>query len=241
MTAPEMTLTHLWQEQRLGIAPFEARCILSLPSSEMAEKNPSGYANVMAEVSRAAAGLGVHLGCCNSCGAALMNNVVIRDVHGKHFVVGCDCARKTHDTKVITKIEAMQREKDRAEREAKRQAEWEARAAARRAAEQAERNRNGGLTDAETAAAKRQAEEDATAQASIAANTWLIEALSGQFGDFVLSMRQELSRKPISSLSGRMLNVLAEIYAKKMGGRRGSKKYDAAYDEFWVKAGIPQE
>jgi len=235
----EMTLTHLWQEQGLGQAPFDAVCIISLPSQETAERNPSGYANAMSEACRDAKWFGVGLGSCNSCGQGLMNNVIIRDANRKHFVVGCDCARKTHDAKLISKVEYLEKQRQRQlkeERQAKERGEREARIAADL---EAQRQRNGGLTDAEVKAEQRDAEQQAARKAMAEKNGWILDVLNAvpYASDFVDNMVNELYRRPLAELSERCREIIGEIYAKQVGGRRGSKKYQAAMEEYESKVG----
>lgn len=229
-------LTHLWQEQGLGTAPFDAVCVIALPSPTLAEHNPSGYTNAMVAAGEEARAFGVALGVCNSCGMGLVNNVVIRDAHRKHFVVGCDCARKTNDARLMSRVEYLEKKRKRAVRAAQREQQWQERAAKIAAEEAAQRERNGGLTDAELQA-QRRAEEERTQEAACkAANRWLLEVLHrANSSDFVESTIYHLSRKPLADLSHRCHDVLAEIYAKH-AGRRGSKAYLAAFDEFWAKA-----
>lgn len=236
----EQMLTHLWQEQGLGQAPFRAVCIISLPSPSLAETNVNAYNNAMAEVCQQARGFDVHLGTCNSCGMSLMNNVIIRDAHGKHFVVGCDCAGKTHDSKLVSRVEYLEKQRQKAVREAKREAEWKARCAARDAELQAQRDRNGGLTDAEVEAKQRAEAEELHRQRMTAENGWLLNVLARvpYASSFVDSMRAELERRPLAKLSDRCQGILAEIYAKTVSGsRKGSKAYRSAEDEFWNRAG----
>lgn len=102
----------------------------------------------------------------------------------------------------------------------------------------------------EAARARRVAEEDARRQAeaqeaerlaaeSKAANGWILDFLEGEYpGDFVRGMVEHLSRRPAKELRPRALWILAEMYGKTFGGRRGSKKYDAAETDFFRKLGF---
>lgn len=63
-------------------------------------------------------------------------------------------------------------------------------------------------------------------------NNWLINVLRDQSGDFCASMIQHLESDSILDLSDKCLRILADIYAKSHG-RRNSKAYEKAYDEFW--------
>lgn len=231
-------LTHLWQEQGLGQAPFRAICIISVPSKGLAEHNVDAYNNAMAECQQQARALGVHLCTCDSCGMALENNVVIRDVNGKNFVVGCDCAEKVGDTKLTTEVKLLNKKRKQEIKAAKAEEERKARES-RIAADQAlQRERNGGLTDAEVAARARQAAEDAKREKFTAENLWLLNVLDGMNGDFVASMIEKLEVGPLSGLSDRCVSILSDIYGK-AHGRGGSKKYTAAVDEFYSH--LPEE
>ena len=112
----------------------------------------------------------------------------------------------------------------------------EAAAAERRAAKAVENEalRQKNAAAAAVAQAAREAEQ-ATARAKHSAdNEWLIDAIYGQPGDFVASMVEKLENNAASSLSDRMLDILSDIYAKQVtnGARRGTKRYDAAVEEF---------
>lgn len=233
-------LTHLWQEQGLGTAPFNAVAIISLPSPSLASANPSAYNNAMVECCREASAFGVNLGCCNSCGQSLVNNVVIRDANRKYFVVGCDCAGKTHDSKLVSEVDHLEKQRKRAIKAAKAEAARKERQAQYAQRLQAERDRNGGLTDAEVRAKAEAERAEAMAAEMTEKNAWLIEALDKvpYASNFVDSIRADLHKKPISSFSDRCVDILAEIYAKTIGGRKGSRQYKDAYRDFCNKANL---
>lgn len=231
----EQILTHRWQEQGLGTAPFRVVCIISLPSPALAEANTSAYNASMAECCQQAKDFGVGLGTCDSCGMALMNNVVIRDADGKHFIVGCDCAQKTGDSKLMSRVEYLEKQRQKAIREAKRQAAWEDRRARQEAECQAQRGRNGGLTDAEVLQREREREAAELRSSMVARNGWLLDVLARvpYESGFVASVVAELETRTVESLSARCLDILAEIYAKTVSGsRKGSKAYQAAEQDF---------
>lgn len=238
ITNASKVLTHKWQEQGLGQAPFRVECIISLPSKELLSAgNVDAYNNAMAEACHEARAYGVGLGTCNSCGMSLQNNVVIRDANRKCFVVGCDCAGKTDDSELIEQVELLERRRQKEIREAKAQAKEEARRAAWLAEQQAQRDRNGGLTDLEVAEKARKEAEEARIREYSVKNAWLLTVLDRvpYASDFVRSMIRDLEKNSLASLSGRCVGILAEIYAKTAGGRGGSKKYKAAYNEFYEK------
>ena len=70
------------------------------------------------------------------------------------------------------------------------------------------------------------------------ANSWLINILIHHPGDFCQSIAEDIKSKAISELPSRALYILADIYGKEHG-RRNSKAYEKAHDEFWEK--IEQE
>jgi hypothetical protein len=230
-------LTHLWQEQGLGQAPFHAVCIISLPSKSLCEHNPEAYNRAMAECGQMARGFGVHLCTCESCGMSLTNNVVIRDANRKHFVVGCDCAGKTNDTKLTTKVALLEKARLRKIKEDRQAAERIAREARIAADLASQRERNNGLTDAEVAAQTARIEAERVAEHFTAENGWLISVLRGMSGDFVQSMARQLERAAFSELSDRCQSILCEIYSKSVGGRMNSKAYAAAESDFNSKTG----
>lgn len=233
-------LIHKWQEQGLGQAPFRTLCVISLPSKGLAENNVDAYNNAMAECNQQARALGVHLCTCDSCGMGLQNNFVIQDAVGKRFVVGSDCAMKVGDTKLTTEIKLLEKARQRKIKEAKQLAERQAREIRIAADQAAQRERNGGLTDAEVAARARQAAEDAKREKFTAENGWLLTILDRQAGGgaFVDSMIQSLEVGPLNGLSDKCVSILREIFAK-AHGRRGSKAYDAAEEEF--NSHLPEE
>lgn len=238
-TNEKKVFQHLWQDQNLGVAPFRAITIISIPSKGLAEQNLDAYNNAMREACEIARGFGVELCSCYSCGMSLMNNVVIRDANGKHFVVGLDCAQKTGDSKLMTEAEALERKRQRALR-AKR-AEEQRRIAfeARQVELQAQRDRNGGLTDHELATQQRNNAEQAARQArreeAIESNAWLVKVLTvvaqSSNSGFVRDMIERLAEYRFSTeyFSERQRQVLCDIYAK-AHGRRNSKAYDEAYE-----------
>ena len=158
-------------------------------------------------------------GTCDYCGNGIKYCCVIRDANGKTFEVGTDCVMKTGDRGLVDVVKRAQREKKADERRAKREAEYNSpeRVAEREryAAEQAAQE------------AKRKAE-----QATIASEqAWLIEILSAQNGDFCQSIARELTTRRFETLSPRVREIVAEIYGKQYG-RRGSKAFDKAIEDF---------
>lgn len=120
------------------------------------------------------------------------------------------------------------REKARQKREEKKQAEIAERNAEYNAKCDAERERNGGQTDAEIAnELTRKAREEFRAKAQQIISE--LQSFSQSFG-FAHSIAEEMHqycRVP----SGRGLTITIEILAKQHG-RRGSKKFWAAHDQY---------
>lgn len=141
-------ISHDWEQYGFK-APYRCVGMYSLPSSSLAEHNPSAY---MLQLQAAPKGYGI--GSCSVCYTALMNNYLMNDANGKKFVVGCDCVLKTHNYKLIREMKSFKRDAETNKRIAKKAAETKARL-------NAEREKNGGLTDAEVVVNTRQAERDA--------------------------------------------------------------------------------
>ncbi len=239
-TSEKMVHVHLWQDQGLGQAPFRAVALISLPSPGLAETNPTGFQNASIDAWRQARSFGVSLGSCDSCGMGLMNNVVIRDAVGKHFVVGCDCAGKTFDSKLITAVENLERLRNKAIREAKQEAARVERESLRALELDRQRAVNGGKTDSEVRADQQRTAAELNRQKMTAENEWLLTVLRSVYrGDFVDSMLRELEVYSVKSMSPRTISILRDIYAKSFG-RGGSKKNEAAREEFDTKAGLDQ-
>lgn len=165
-----------------------------------------------------------------------MNNVVIRDAAGAHFVVGCDCAAKTNDAKLTTEVDLLEKSRQRARKDATAKAEREAREQRIRADQEEQRARNGGKTDVEVIEERRRSEEQARREKVAADNSWLIQVLKGRPGDFVESMIQELQTESINSLSPRCRAILRDIYGKSHG-RSNSKAWQSAVNEFDERTG----
>ena len=227
-------LTHTWQEQGLGRAPFrfvEMICILKHDAS-------GGFGSVERVnthnrlANKRAKALGLSLCQCQHCDAALLNNCVIRDADGKHFVVGTSCVEKSDDAELITEAKLAERRRQKSIRDAKRKAKWEAAQAEREKELDAQRERNGGLTDQQVEYNRHQAELAKERTAITKRQKWLIDVVAHVPGGFCADMTRELQRTKITSLSDRCQHILCDIYAKQVGGRRGSKKYKAAEKEF---------
>lgn len=178
---------------------------------------------------------GQPMGTCDYCGTGIADCYRIKSSDLKTFIVGCDCVLKLgrSDNRLVGEVKRKKLALDRAKRQVKREAKWLAFKAAKESALQAEREANGGLTNAEI---KERADAEiraSKAEQTKAANQWIIDALvaTGQTGAFVQSMIAELGTRPFAELSPRCRQIIGEIYAKQ-AGRMGSKAYDAAMTEF---------
>lgn len=215
---------HVWEDKGLGVAPFRVVSLLTIPSQEMAEKNPLAYQDQAAEVCRDARSLGVGIGTCDVCGTAIMSNYVIESADHKRFVCGCDCVEKSGDAGLVERVKLIQRKAARAKKEAAMKARWETERPMRE-----ERQRR-----LEQEQAEREARETALRAQFAEKNRWLLTVLDSHNhtpGGFVESMIAKIEVGEIRNLSERCLSILEDIYAKDHG-RSGSNKYEAAAEEF---------
>lgn len=210
----EQVTLHPFETAGLGLAPFRLVAInKNLYSACPGHSQPGGT--------------------CAFCGQGILYECVIKSHDGKVFTVGQDCVRKIHreDNRLAT---ALQRELAKIAKE-KREAEAQARRLERdrlyRQELDRQRQANGGLTDAEVAERNRKAAEDAARAGWIEENLWLLKVLRDQPGEFCRSMTDSLERGPVSGLSDRCKSILKDIYGKSHG-RKGSKKYEAAVEDF---------
>lgn len=223
----DAVLSHPWQDAGLGVAPFSYVATISLPRVDGEE----GTERERKAALQTARSLGVSLGSCEVCGECLVNNCVVRDAQGRHFIVGTSCVQRTGDTSLITAAEAAKRQAERDRRRAKVQARIAAELAQFHADQEAQRERNGGLTDHELEIKK--------TQDRIAESAWLQDILRQSTSLFAQDVCRDLEtgRRTVSTLPDRCLAICAEIYAKtESGSRRGSKSYAAAVQDFWAKA-----
>jgi hypothetical protein len=94
-----------------------------------------------------------------------------------------------------------------------------------------QRTANGGLTDRELVAKVAQEAIEAGRAEWTAKNDWLIDVLWIQPGDFCRAMCERLEVGPVGGLPERAIAIIRDIYCKSKG-RRGSKAYDAAAEDF---------
>lgn len=212
---------HCFERAELGEAPFRF--------AGLEEKVYVAYPGAPAQPA----------GTCDYCGTGIRYCFHIRSNDGKNFVVGSDCVGHLQDEnnrlmdrckRELAKLKRKKREEERLQAWQKRQQEMELEL-------QRQRDKNGGLTDQEIEYKNRLLLEKKQRQVLKEKNDWLIIILQGQSGNFCADMAEQLTRSEINQLSERQIQILRDIYAKHHG-RRGSKKYDAAYDEFETKANI---
>jgi hypothetical protein len=210
---------HPFEAAGLGKAPFRCVGAYSLPSPSMAEQNPTAYQNAMREMPR-----GIGIGTCAYCGMGLTHNFIINSADDRKFVVGSDCVAKTHDKGLVNSVKVEITKARRLAKHAARQAkyeQWKLENADRLAAEQAERDAKEAALQAERHAMRGKWE-------------FLLRHLQGD-APFVSSMREMIERG--EAPQGRAASILAEIYAK-AHGRRGSKGYYDALDDFESRTGV---
>lgn len=238
-TAEKLVRYHPFQEAGLGEAPYRLAAVISMPSAALCEANVDAYNNAVRECNAQARYYGVHLCSCQFCGMALMNNYVIRDRRGVHFVVGCDCVAKTGDGELMTAAAREQKRHEKAVRAEAAARKREAAHEARMAELQAQRDRNGGLTDYEQGEAQRKAERRNQQQEAQAGAAWLVEVLQqvpAGNGGFLRAMIEQLQRTESlvrHTVSDRCLHILADIYARQASGKKRGPDFEAAKRSFW--------
>jgi hypothetical protein len=172
-------------------------------------------------------------GTCDACSQGIMYCYSIRSSCGKVSTVGCDCVMKLDrdDNRLVSAVQRAKADYARKVRDEEREAARLEREQRIEAGLQAERERNGGKTDAEIEAIK-SAEADAFRRQQFEReNGWLLEVLDHQTGDFCQSMARKLEAAPLVTLSAKCIDILRDIFAKHHG-RRGGKAYNAAIDQF---------
>jgi hypothetical protein len=232
MNTENKNLVHPFEFAKLGVAPFAFVVLLTAPSTSLAEANATAYENAQRDFWQSLRGFGISSGgSCEYCGTPIKNHCVIRDSAGKHFVVGCDCVRKTEDGKLIDTVE-----------KARRAILTEARDNARRAMYtdriEAEKEANdlagfGLKTDVEVESDFRESQNEIRRAAIVEANKWLTEVLSGirTAGEFIPSMLRDLDGRVFAAdLFPNALRILSEIYAKECAGT--GRKTNPSYQKY---------
>lgn len=218
----------------MGLGPFRFVGIVSIPSSSVAEANPDAYNNALRDLPNDLIG---GCGTCSCCGQSIMHVCIIRNAAGERYGVGTDCVLKTGNAylgdEAKVAIAKHQRHLRWQQREAKRQAEhkvWLAQVCetGETNAARLERVR----LEKEAAEKRVQAERKAQQATNFNRYAFLLPILSAQSrteGDFCYNMAARIRNG--NELSGRPLEIVGEIYARQYG-RRGSKGYEQAMDEF---------
>jgi hypothetical protein len=172
-------------------------------------------------------------GTCAYCGQGIRYECNILSHDGQRFTVGMDCVWKLshRDNRLTSEVKREKAKRDREAREAKRLARVKARQEAIEAELDRQRSVNGGLTDRELAAKVAQEAIEAGRAEWTAKNEWLIDVLWVQPGDFCRAMCERLEVGPVGGLPERAIAIIRDIYCKSKG-RRGSKGYDEAAEDF---------
>lgn len=228
-------------ERSTGIAgPYRFVGWFSFPSKGLAEANIWAYQNALRELYESQKGLGVSGGCCQHCGMVLMHNFVLEGQDGRRFVVGSDCIRRSGEmTSAIKRAaEAASRRAAEDRRRAEEAREYAA-FLARIGADGFVSVRQLFQASDEARCRCEQERRERQAREAWATNAWLIEVLAGMAGGFCEDMAARLRTHALDlrNFSQRQIDIMCDIYAKQ-AGRRGSKAYNGAYDEFYAKAGL---
>ena len=131
----EKTL-HAFEKSGLGTAPFYCVGMCEIPSTSLAEHNPTAYAMAMADLPR-----DLSIGSCAYCGMGIKYNFIVKGATGRRFVVGSECVNRTGDAGLVkavkgerTRIAREKRDMRRSQAAAERKAAYEAERKARAAA-----------------------------------------------------------------------------------------------------------
>lgn len=221
---------HPFELSGMGTGPYRFVGMVSIPSSSLAEANPTAYNNALAMLPRNLVG---GCGICYHCGTAIMNICIVIDAQGVRYGIGSDCVLKTGDASLGDKVKvAVAKHRARLAR-AKKDAAREAR---RIAWLNASCNELG-----ETNAQRIERERNEAQAAQVAREAVVFEKFgfllphlgAGNFCESIASGIRS-GREP----RGGALDILREIYAKSAGGKRGSKAFCASWDAFNAKLGI---
>ncbi len=218
---------HTFTKAGMGDAPFRFVGMASIPSTSLAEQNPTGYNNALAALPR---DLVNGCGTCANCGMAIMNIFIVQNAAGKKYGVGCDCIEKTADKPMVRASHLAKLAAERVKRANRKEA--------KRLAFLSEINPATGETNEQRMQREREEQRAKVANAMAAAMVRR-EAVAGKLqglaatlrdgqGGFRDSIGQDMQAGFIPS--GRARQIAIEILAKALGGRAGSKAFDAAWE-----------
>lgn len=205
----------------MGTAPYRFIGVWSSPSTALAEQNPTAYNNAWAAAPASCNG------CCDHCGTGITNHYIMKDAAGNTYSVGSSCIGKIDDVENLSAVEAAKKAHEKKLRKARADKKREEKRLAREAELQAQRDRNNGLTDWELNQKKQKDEREAKLKVKREKYAYFIDALD-EGNNFEGDLWYNLTQGVLPH--GRGLDIMLEIVAKK-AGRKGSKAYDAAYDE----------
>jgi len=199
-------ISHKFTEAGLGPAPFT-------------------FLGVVERVRQAAPGEPwLAAGTCRYCYTGIRHAFRVQAADGAISDVGSECIKKAGDKGLISLAKE-------AEKERRREAAYQKSEVKRLARLQAQRDRNGGLTDSEVRDAKWEAERLAEEKAREPIAELLADVADtlddGRRG-FRSSVAEDLRRGKVPTNNA--INIACEIVAKDLGGRRGSKAYDAEHE-----------
>lgn len=212
----------------MGTGPFRFIGIATIPSPSLAEANADAYNNALRELPRNLIG---GCGTCYNCGMAITRVCIVQNSTGERYGIGSDCVLKTGDPSLgdaakvaIARLQRKaRRERAETQRHA-RQVAWESTICNDRGETNAQRvdreNRKLEL------ARRTQLEEVSQRFA------FLLPYLTGPSGGFYESIANGI--RSGQAPRGRALDICGDIYAKSFG-RRGSKGYQDALDDFLTK------
>jgi hypothetical protein len=216
---------HPFELSGLGTGPYRFVGIVSIPTPALAEANPDAYQGALRDLPR---DLVNGCGVCAHCGTPITNVCIVVDAQGRRYGIGSDCVLKTGDPylgdKAKIAIARLQRDQRRARQAARRAAQHEVwlatvcNEAGETNAQRLERENK-----------ERDAAEKARKDAVYAKFGFLLPYLGGPEGGFCASIAEGIRNG--HAPSGRALEICSEIYGK-AHGRRGSKAYVTALNEF---------
>ena len=227
---------HPFEKSGCGIGPFKFVCGISLPSNALLEHNPFAHELQLREAQFQARSFGVKLGSCDHCGMALMNNCVIRDSKGNHFIVGCDCVKKTGNAFLGSKAKVAEAKFQRERNRERRQIAEEKWLASPSKQDPSKTNAQIKQAKLDAQKAKREARErEIEEKGRVVCAKWkfFVERLGRESivqSNFLSDIVRNL--KWGNEPTGRGLDICAEIFGKTFG-RRNSELFREGTAIFW--------